>query len=310
MNCKRIAFPACLASCLALSCAQRTVTYPRPIAPSAPPAAVEIPFEFERNQIVLSVEMNGRGPFNVLLDTGGNPSAVDLAAARRADLPVNTDLAGEAEGVGGERIPIYAARILHLELGGHAAGNLAAVALDLSRISQRLGRPLHGILGYNFFAERIVQIDYPRRTVRLLSEPPVMPNDARFVTMPLTALPGATIPLIEAFYVNGTPIKVTLDTGSSLALELFPPAVEYLALEREQQATRTGPVVGARDAADIKHGQLDTLAIGPFVFKDQPVAFAQRDKGPNREWGNLGNAFLQHFVLTLDYRNKTITFQR
>ena len=36
---------------------------------------VEVPFEFEHNQIILQVKMAGKGPFNMLLDTDTDPSA-------------------------------------------------------------------------------------------------------------------------------------------------------------------------------------------------------------------------------------------
>ncbi|MSV29555.1 MAG: hypothetical protein EXQ52_12555 [Bryobacterales bacterium] len=44
--------------------------------------AIETPFTFHRNEIVLQVKVNGKGPFNMLLDTGTNRSAIDLATAR------------------------------------------------------------------------------------------------------------------------------------------------------------------------------------------------------------------------------------
>lgn len=49
-------------------------------------------FELERNQIVLPVWIDGKGPFYVLLDTAGSPSAVDLATALDLGFPVDTTL--------------------------------------------------------------------------------------------------------------------------------------------------------------------------------------------------------------------------
>src|SRR4029434_7923241 len=43
---------------------------------------VEIPFEFYRNEILLQVKVNGKEPFNMMLDTGTDPSAIDLTTAK------------------------------------------------------------------------------------------------------------------------------------------------------------------------------------------------------------------------------------
>jgi len=43
---------------------------------------VEVPFEFVRNEIIVQVKVDGKGPFNMMLDTGTDPSAVDLATAK------------------------------------------------------------------------------------------------------------------------------------------------------------------------------------------------------------------------------------
>ena len=48
----------------------------------APAPVAEVPFGFSHNQIVLEAKINGRGPFNLLLDTDTDPSAIDLATAR------------------------------------------------------------------------------------------------------------------------------------------------------------------------------------------------------------------------------------
>lgn len=46
--------------------------------------AVEIPFDFYRNEIILQVKVNGKGPFNMMLDTGTDPSAVILLRPKKS----------------------------------------------------------------------------------------------------------------------------------------------------------------------------------------------------------------------------------
>jgi len=77
-----------------------------------------------------------------------------------------------------------------------------------------------------------------------------------------------------------------LDTGSSLALELYPWAVGQLGLEQQKEEAMASSVVGARgEAAKL------------------PVVFAEKERDDReREGGNIGNALLRHFLLTLDCR--------
>ncbi|MDH3456263.1 MAG: retropepsin-like domain-containing protein [Gemmatimonadota bacterium] len=271
----------------------------------------EIPFDFERNQIILTVSMNDEGPFYMFLDTGGNPSAVDLTAAREAGIPLDTTAAGEAEGVGGEPIPIYAAQITTLRLGETVVGDVDAVALSLNHISARLGRPLHGVLGYSLLKDRIVQIDYRNRRIRIFADQPPEPQEgSQRVSFPLQFRAGSTIPLLEDFYVNGQQLRVTLDTGSSLALELFPWAIEQLGLEQQWEQATASSVVGARGEAAVREGRVESVRIGSIELGEQPVVFAEKERDDSeREGGNLGNALLKHFLLTLDYKNGEVQLE-
>jgi hypothetical protein len=270
----------------------------------------EIPFTFDRNQAIFEVWMNGHGPFNMFLDTGGNPSAVDLAAARTAAIPVDTSAVGEAAGAGGELVPIYAATISGLEFGGAHFGDVQAVALDLGHVSNRLERSLHGVLGYSFLAGKIVQIDYPERVIRIFADSATMREEELGFTMPLRLRPGGTIPLIEAVSVNGLAVEVTLDTGSSLALELYPWAVEELGLAGEFARAEASSVVGARGEESIRQGRVESVRIGPFELGQQDIVFTQKERRrPDQEEGNVGNALLKHFVVTLDYVNGRIGLQ-
>ena len=140
-----------------------------------------VPFDLVRNQIVMKVMIGDQGPFNMLLDTAVVPSVVDLATAEAAGLPVDRDRSGEASGTGSGRVTIFAAEITGLEIEGRAFDPIQAVASDMSALGDRLGRPLHGVLGYSFLADRSVRIDYPARRVHIFDgEAPVLDVPERF----------------------------------------------------------------------------------------------------------------------------------
>ena len=49
---------------------------------------IEIPFEFIRGAIVVQAMVNGNGPFSMMLDTGADPSIVELGTAKSLGLKI------------------------------------------------------------------------------------------------------------------------------------------------------------------------------------------------------------------------------
>ena len=66
----------------------------------------EIPFEFVHNQIVVQVKVGGKGPFNMLVDTNTDPSAIDVATARELGLATENKVASPW-GAATTRIPSF-----------------------------------------------------------------------------------------------------------------------------------------------------------------------------------------------------------
>src|ERR1700710_166279 len=128
-------------------------------------APLTVPFDFSRHAIGLDVTVKG-APLYMILDTGVDPSAIDLKRAEALGLPIQRDNAGEASGEGDAKsAQIFGATIDGLVIGGRAFGAVDAAAMDMSTLSARYGRSLDGVLGYSFLSSRIVLIDYPHSTL-------------------------------------------------------------------------------------------------------------------------------------------------
>src|SRR6185295_13172129 len=109
---------------------------------------VEVPFDFVRNEIIVQVKVDGKGPFNMMLDTGTDPSAVDLATARELGLKLSS-VGGPVSGGGTDKNLAYATRLPLVEAGGLTVKNVSTLAIDLSKVGERLGKPLAGVLGHS-----------------------------------------------------------------------------------------------------------------------------------------------------------------
>lgn len=126
------------------------------------------------------------------------------------------------------------------------------------------GEPLHGVRGRGFRDGRIVQIDYPKRRVRFFATSREAEEVARRIgrdelVVPLPMLPDDVAPILDV-EVNGQPVHVTLDTGSSLGLELFGPALRRLG-PGDQGVGARPDTVGTRGRATRTMGVVITPTV-------------------------------------------------
>jgi predicted aspartyl protease len=262
--------------------------------------AQSVPFRFVSNQILVEFTIAGRGPFVALVDTAAAPSVVDLALARELGLRVEDGSPGEAAGQGNEAAVFYPSELPSVRLGDVEVGNVEAVAPDLSRLGARLNEPLHAIFGQSFFEGRVVQLDYGSRQVRF--DPHGFEGGMR------ADIEGAEdLSPVLTVQVNGTGVTVVLDTGSSLTLGVYTDSVETLGLGDALAAARPRESIGARGKIDAYEGKIDSIVVGDVHLSPVDAVFIPRGHDdPTGAQGNLGNGFLQHTVLTLDYPRREL----
>ena len=283
-------------------------------------SVIEIPFDFYRNEIMLAVKVDGKGPFNMILDTGTDPSAVDLTTARELGLKLQS-LGARASGGGTEATDIYGTRLPVVEVGRLAVNvgpftvkNIEAVAIDLSKMSERLEKPLQGVLGHSFLNGRILQIDYANRKLRLYARSPFVKASLGANTAKRTVLSFRYDDnvLVDGVFVNGKKLVANLDTGSDDAFKLTSAAVSYLGLENEFNRARVTTAVGFNGVAENRVGKVSNITIGGISLDAPAVVFFGQDTGRDKKpWGlNIGNAFLKDFVVTIDYRSKLLVIEK
>ena len=266
-------------------------------------AESSIHFRLIENQVVVAIHLGGKGPFTSLLDVAVAPSVVDLALARELGLPIDEDAPGDAAGQGAEKTTFYPSELPDLQIGEHLIGSIEAVAADLASLGAKLGRPLHAILGQSFFEGRIVQFDYEQQ--RLTLDPTTVEEG---VSLPIEGATDLT-PVVPVT-VNGREVPVVLDTGSSLTLGIYLDAVDELGLATARDAATPRTLTGARGAVEAYEGVVASLALGDLRLERVPTVFLPRPASdPTRALGNLGNGFLRHTILTLDYPRRRLNIR-
>jgi predicted aspartyl protease len=275
--------------------------------------AVEVPFDFYRNAIIVQAEVEGKGPFNMLLDTGVDPSVIDLHTAK--DIGLKLASTGHQGTGGGTDVNLmYETSLPLLKLGNLMASNIEALAADLSKTSEALGKPILGVLGYSLLKNRIVQIDYPKRVARFYPNSPfpqiVHPsNNSKHTTLSFRYRDNI---LVDTVSVNGKRITANIDTGSNSGFQLSPAAVAKLGLETEASKAQVSKSVGFNGVTENREGKIKNVTIGGISVEEPTVVFFGKGTGhDNENWGiRIGNAFLKDFVVTVDYQSETITLER
>ena len=191
-------------------------------------AAANIPIQLDPTHIFLELKVNGKGPFSFALDTGASHSAVSSRTAKEAGLETFGDFG--VGGVGENERKAQMARGVNFELPGVVLADQTVISLDLDDFEQNKGRRVDGILGFDFFNNFIVEIDYAASRLRVF-DPESYQHDGTGEVVPLTIghmrVPHfqATINLPGREAING---DFLLDTGAALQAELMKPfALEH-----------------------------------------------------------------------------------
>jgi predicted aspartyl protease len=277
--------------------------------------AIEVPFTFARSSVIVPVKVNGKGPYNMLLDTGAEQSAVDLNIAKELRLKLTPLGEGKVVATGKKENAVFLTTLSQVELMSLTAKNLLAAATDFSKISQRVGMAVNGVLGYNFLQNRIVQFDYPKRIARFYSVSPFsrkQPTAAGRMALHFHFYEDDRFPLIDDVYVNGKKIMAELDTGHSGVLALTAAAIKRLGLEAEAEGCEPETSEGALGTSVNRKCKLKSLIVGTIRIDSPMVSLRAPNSGLDGApfEGLLGNDFFKDFVVTFDYRSMIVTLER
>jgi predicted aspartyl protease len=130
-------------------------------------AASEIAFRLSprASAMLVSAYVNGKGPVDLILDTGATLTCLDDSLTHELNLPRRVGAVGVGAGVGMAG-PVRLLKVDSLRVGAAAASNITVCSLDL-RVLQQVSPGARGLLGLNFLKEFRVNIDFKRRVLQL-----------------------------------------------------------------------------------------------------------------------------------------------
>ena len=245
-------------------------------------AATPIPFHFRDGMIWLKVAVPGKSePLHFLLDSGAGASVLDLAAAKRLGLQLGASQ--NVQSVHSRSVAYRVEGFTACAAGVAIPSSLLAV--DLSGPSAGCHRRIDGLLGADFFRDRIVQIDFAAQTIRLLQRDEL--NAAGCEILPLTTRNDA---LCARVSVDGNaPEWLRLDTGCNTALEWVVTGGKAKKLGLTTLGLSAGSVPEFHTAVQL--GAQRIAAVKTGIHTGQMFA---------GEAGLIGNGLLSRFQVTVD----------
>lgn len=270
---------------------------------------VSISCKIYRNLIVIPVMLNGKGPFNFVLDTGvgvftiTDPSIKDLLHLQLGKKIVISGL-GELEGVG-------ASMVSGISVSMHGIESLPMTAVifddDPFLLSTYLGIKVTGIVGYEFFSSFVVKINFGERMISVYDHTTFKPGK-KFESLPIEIRSNKPFVrgscLLEAN--EEIPLDLLLDTGAGFPLSLQRFSDSRLIVPQKNLETTLGLGLNG-----IIHGSLartQKLKVGSFTFQQVVTSFPDFDNWGSKSEsskrnGSIGNFLLKRFTVVLDYNS-------
>ena len=268
-------------------------------------------FNLVKNLIIIPLHINGKGPYNFILDTGvgpliiTEPSLLDTLGLKNLR---TTKIYGLGEG---EEIEAFITSELNVKVKEASIQHIPTAILkkDVFNLSSYLGKEIHGIIGYYFFNSFVVKINYS--TKRLAFSSPLAKTKKKGTKFPIeiqNKKPYVMVDLLTPQQKN-IKAKLIIDCGASHALSME--ALDGAAFPLPDSTIEANLGIGLSGPITGHVGRIPQLSIGKYSFKNILSGFPAYEAvaaqiGYNTQNGNLGAEFLRRFDTTYDYQNNAI----
>ncbi len=271
---------------------------------------VSLDFKFINNLIIIPIEVNGT-TLNFLLDTGVEDTIL-FSLDDTDELKLSQIEKIQIQGLG-NALPIEGFKSNNncLKIKNYSDTNHTLyLVLDQDfNISSQVGIPVNGIIGFRFFQNDIVKINYEKRKITIFKHN----KDLKKIEKQYTKVPLELInqkPYINAtvFLSSTDSLKTNLliDTGNTDALWLFPEKMNHLSIPNLNYEDFLGR--GFSGEVFGKRARINSISIAKFNLKNALGAFpdpliSNESKIEASRTGSVGSEILKRFQMIYDYIN-------
>ena len=264
-------------------------------------------FRLVRDLIIIPLYINQKGPFNFVLDSGvglmiiTDPKLVD-------SININTRRTIQLYGAGNViNYEAFATSTLDIEIPGGIVSKYVSAAIfkkDHFGLSNYAGIPIHGLLGYEFFVQLAVKLNFSDSTITA-AKPGTFKPFKKGVELPISIEERKPYIKTNILMPDGCPAehKFIVDLGATHPLSLYNKDFHKESVQKSIVANigmgLTGPITGVLS-------RISEINLGKYNFKNVITSFPDSNMHINyivpRD-GNLGLGILKKFNVVIDYLN-------
>jgi len=256
--------------------------------------------------IMVPVKVNGKGPFEFILDTGAGTSLLSSELGQKLGVKILGSKEGQSAG---GAVSVSLARVNSLAVASAKLTNVDVGLVDLSHIGKTVGANIDGDLGYNFLKHFRITLDYRKNEIRF--EDPKrfeLAGRSTAVTEVVMRLASLAKPLILIdVYANGRgPFQFAIDTGTSTTA-----ITPELAKQLDVASSPIGAATTGGAPVNVTAGILQSFQVGGARIEQLTVVvadfFAMLSNALGAKLdGIVGYNFLSNYKVALDYPNEKL----
>ena len=255
----------------------------------------------------------GNGPnLKMGIDTGNVDSVLDAPYAEAAGLKPTAPLpAGAPPGM-------YQTVIPSINVGSAKLANVGTLAMVLSdMVSQNQVPHVDGTLAYTAFKDRILQIDFVARKVRIsevLTAPADCAGACGKISLVKFGKEGPPIVMADGFEINGRKVSAQIDTMYSGTLLVYTASIEKLQLVEAAKTNKsrdfpfTDGGVKMKEAPAEKESFRGVTLSGPAPLVYFPTPDVHEPDGLFD--ATVGIELFYRAALTLNFHDMTISVEK
>lgn len=279
-------------------------------------AIATIPFDRVGSYIVVKVRINSSSALRLILDSGvRNTIITELLPTDSAK--INSLEIKQLQGLGqGKTLNAGVSHSNEIQLNRNFTLKNKTILLlneDVFNLSNQTGTKINGLLGYDFFSDYIVEIDYQVSKIRFY-KPDNFNVPKHFGVMPMIVERNKMyifLSVLETVSERRT-IKMLIDTGAELSAWFQTLTNNAVGIPGKSIQGRIGQ--GLSGEINGYYARVPQICIADFCVKDPVVAFpdsssiAQIMLNSDRD-GTIGSQLLCRFNLIIDPFGKKFYFK-
>ncbi|WP_448664660.1 aspartyl protease family protein [Sphingomonas sp. CJ20] len=245
----------------------------------------------DRGRPMVAIQVNGQGPFDMVLDTGAQSSLMAPALADRLGLrPMASDL--QINGAtGADAASIY-------PIDRFSNGLIDESQIGLLRFPNPQSTSALGIIGMETFTGRRLVFDRVAHRVTAAASGTAAPG---FVSLSGTL--GQDGLLLVPILINGVKMRALVDTGAAVTVANTAALHALGWADDDARLRQSGQIRGATATGQgVRTAKMETLTIGPATLRQVPIYFTGAQDGDASPAIILGADILNLFeAFALDF---------